>query len=129
MNTTYEYEFTTETVEIEISEEWAEILRDMDRREYNNNHTETRRHERYEDEGEWAIDEAAAVETVIRRKELRAERDQIWNKLTDDQVKLIKRLFFDGVSVCECAKEEDVTQEAISRRLQRIRKKLEKILD
>lgn len=129
MNTTYEYEFTTETVEIEISEEWTEILRDMDRREYNNNHTETRRHGRYEDEGEWAIDEAAAVETVIRRKELRAERDQIWNKLTDDQVKLIKRLFFDGVSVCEYAKEENVTQAAISRRLQRIRKKLEKILD
>ena len=37
------YEFATETVEIEVSEEWANILIDLDRQEYNN-HKETRRH-------------------------------------------------------------------------------------
>ena len=40
----YNYEFLDETVEIEISEEWAAVLYEFDKREYNNNHTETRRH-------------------------------------------------------------------------------------
>ena len=44
MKKTYKYEFVTEAVEVEISEEWAAVLYELDRREYNNNHTETRRH-------------------------------------------------------------------------------------
>ena len=39
------YEFVAEeTVEIEVSEEMYEELKELDRREYNNNHRETRRH-------------------------------------------------------------------------------------
>ena len=41
---TYTYEFTTENKEIEISEEWMKVLEDLDRVEYNNDQTETRRH-------------------------------------------------------------------------------------
>lgn len=124
--TKYEYVFATETVEIEITEEWAAILKDMDRREYNINHKETRRHEHYEDEGEWALDESAAIETVIRKKELRIERDLLWNNLTDDQVRLVKTLCIDGVSECEYAEKNGVTQQAITNRMNKIRKKLEK---
>ena len=40
----YNYEFLDEVVEVEVSEEWAAVLYELDRREYNNNHTETRRH-------------------------------------------------------------------------------------
>ena len=39
------YAFADETVEIEVSEEWGNILIDLDRQEYNNDHAETRRHE------------------------------------------------------------------------------------
>ena len=35
MNKTYTYEFATEAVELEITEEWMEILIEMDRLEYN----------------------------------------------------------------------------------------------
>lgn len=44
------YEFATETVEIEVSEDWANLVIDLDRQEYNNNHAETRRHVSYETE-------------------------------------------------------------------------------
>ena len=38
------YQFATETVEIEVTENWGNVIVDLDRQEYNNNHTETRRH-------------------------------------------------------------------------------------
>ena len=41
---TYTYEFATGNKEIEISEEWMKVLEDLDRVEYNNDQTETRRH-------------------------------------------------------------------------------------
>ena len=38
------YEFATETISVDIDDEWANILIDLDRVEYNNDHAETRRH-------------------------------------------------------------------------------------
>lgn len=32
------YQFATETVEIEVSENWGNVIVDLDRQEYNNNH-------------------------------------------------------------------------------------------
>ena len=40
----FKYVFANETVEIDVSEDWANILIDLDRQEYNNTHAETRRH-------------------------------------------------------------------------------------
>ena len=39
-----QYKFANESVAIEVSDEWGEILIDLDRQEYNNDHKETRRH-------------------------------------------------------------------------------------
>lgn len=50
------YEFATETVEIEVSEDWGDVLVDLNRQEYNNNHKETRRHTTLNngyDDGDW----------------------------------------------------------------------------
>ena len=33
-----QYKFASETIEIEVSDEWGEILIDLDRQEYNNDH-------------------------------------------------------------------------------------------
>ena len=38
------YEFATETISVDVDDEWANILIDLDRVEYNNDHAETRRH-------------------------------------------------------------------------------------
>ena len=43
MKTKYEF-VNGEVVEIEVSEEWAEVLAELDRQEYNNDKKETRRH-------------------------------------------------------------------------------------
>ena len=41
----YRYYFSNgETISIEIPDDWGEILIDLDRQEYNNDHKETRRH-------------------------------------------------------------------------------------
>ena len=39
-----QYKFATETVTIEVDERWGELLVDLNRQEYNNDHKETRRH-------------------------------------------------------------------------------------
>ena len=38
------YQFATETVEIEVSDDWGNLVIDLDRQEYNNDHKENRRH-------------------------------------------------------------------------------------
>jgi len=40
----YKYDFCNEAVEIDVPEEWAQVLQNLDREEYNNNQKETRRH-------------------------------------------------------------------------------------
>ena len=39
-----QYKFATETISIDVPTDWGEILIDLDRQEYNNDHTDTRRH-------------------------------------------------------------------------------------
>lgn len=41
------YKFATETVEIEVADDWGNLVIDLDRQEYNNDHAETRRHVSY----------------------------------------------------------------------------------
>ena len=38
------YQFVNESVEIEVDEEWANVVIELDRLEHNSNQTETRRH-------------------------------------------------------------------------------------
>ena len=62
----YEYSFSNERVTIEISDEWAGVLAELDREEYNNDHAETRRHVSLDDgeDGEWL---STAKESVYDR--------------------------------------------------------------
>lgn len=39
-----QYKFVNETISIDVPDDWGEILIDLDRQEYNNDHKETRRH-------------------------------------------------------------------------------------
>lgn len=38
------YQYVNEIIEIEVEENWANIILELDRQEYNNNHKEKRRH-------------------------------------------------------------------------------------
>ena len=128
----YRYHFSNgETVFIEIPDDWGEILIDLDRQEYNNNHKETRRH--YSLEGkvyegmDYAVEDPGLEALFADSTDEERLRAAI-QKLAPDQQAMIRAIYFDSVSVNEYAARMGVTQSAISHRLQTVKKKLKKLL-
>ena len=125
------YEFATESVEIEVSEEWATILVDLDRQEYNNDQNETRRHCSLEAYGinheELASDEDTLTD-LIREESVDSVRAAM-RKLKDSHRELLQALFFDGVSNEEYARRCGVTPGAITQRKGTALKKLKKLFE
>lgn len=134
----YTYEFVNGAQEVEISEEWATILEEMDREERLNNRRETRRHLRLHHFADCSTflmcdtyDPYKMIDKWYDEQERQSEENKIMdamNQLTEDQQKLVIEIFVKGVSKKEYAKREGVSAAAISRRIDRIRKKLEKLL-
>ncbi|HIT34380.1 MAG TPA: sigma-70 family RNA polymerase sigma factor [Candidatus Faecousia intestinigallinarum] len=128
----YRYHFSNgETVFIEIPDDWGEILIDLDRQEYNNNHKETRRH--YSLEGkvyegmDYAVEDPGLEALFADSTDEERLRAAI-QKLAPDQQAMIRAIYFEGVSVNDYAARMGVTQSAISHRLQTVKKKLKKFL-
>ena len=128
----YHYHFSNgEIVSIEIPDDWGEILIDMDRQEYNNDHKETRRH--YSLEGkvyegmDYAAEDSGLEALFVGPTDEERLRTAI-QKLDLDQQAMIRAIYFEGVSVNDYAARMGVTQSAISHRLQTVRKKLKKLL-
>lgn len=126
-----QYKFVNETISIDVPDDWGEILIDLDRQEYNNDHKETRRH--YSLEGkvyegmDYAVEDPdleALFAGPTDEERLRAAIQ----KLDPDQQAMIRAIYFEGVSVNDYAARMGVTQSAISHRLQTVRKKLKKLL-
>lgn len=123
-----EYKYVTgETVEVEVGEEWSKILIELDREEYNNNQTETRRHESLDEEGEWAIDNYSDIDTVIERKELTEKYEEIMASMTAKQMDLIENVFMESMLEVEYAEKCGISPAAVTKRIGGIRKKFEKI--
>ena len=125
------YIFATETTEIEVDEEWATILIDLDRKEYNNNRKERRRHfsldgYMYETE-DFAIDDAGLAE-LLGRNYNEDKLHAALEKLSSQQRDLVHKIYFKGYSVNECAEMFNVDHSAISHRISRIKKRLKKLL-
>ena len=124
------YQFATESVDVEVDEIWGEMLMDMDRREYNNHQSETRRHVSLD---ELNLDDTLLpskdnVEDEILGKEELKELVGALEVMTPEQLYLVKKIYFEGVSVNSVAAELRIDQSAVSHRLRTIRKKLEKVL-
>ncbi len=139
---------TGETQEVEVSEEWGEIILDLDRKEHNINRKETRRHtsmDSYEyidgqadtnprlsrDAFEYrnrlcseSAEMAADLESKYTRQHIRNTVDRLKPK----QRELINAIYFNGVSVNDFAKREGVDHSAISHRLHTAYKTLKKLL-
>jgi RNA polymerase sigma factor (sigma-70 family) len=117
-------------VEIEVSDEWREVLIELDRQEYNINHKETRRHTSLDGldyEGEWFVTENDIDELLIQSELSQSMREAVHN-LNQAQQELISAVFFQGISISEYAKLEGVSQSAVSQRLITALKKLKKLL-
>ena len=65
------YQFINESIEIEVSDEWGELLIEFDRQDHNNDRRETRRHTTLDNgygDGEWlAFDQE--LDELLSRKE------------------------------------------------------------
>lgn len=124
------YQFADETVEIEVSEEWGNILIDLDRQEYNNQHTETRRH---------CSLEALNLDDTLLPSDEDVERDVFAaldsealyaaiEKLQPQQQDLVKRVYFQGEKLSDIAREEGVSKMALTNRMKKILASLKKFL-
>ena len=125
----YRYHFSNgETISIDVSNDWGEILIDLDRQEYNNNHKETRRH--YSLEGkvyegmDYAVEDSGLEALFAGPTDEECLRTAI-QQLTPDQQEMVQAIYFENVSVNDYAARMGVTQSAISHRLQTV-KKIEK---
>lgn len=128
----YRYHFSNgETISIEIPDGWGEILIDLDRHEYNNDHKETRRH--YSLEGkvyegmDYAVEDSD-LEALFAGPTDEERLHAAIQKLDANQREMIRAIYFEDVSVNDYAARMGVTQSAISHRLQTVKKKLKKLL-
>lgn len=119
-----------DVTEIEVSEEIGAVVLDLNRQEYNTNHRETRRHcslEALDLDGN-LLPSKDNVETEFIRKENSEKLRDAIRQLNPRQQKLIKAIYFEGQKVTDLALEEGVHWTAITHAVERVLKKLEKIL-
>ena len=127
------YKFATETIEIDVSEEWGLVLRELNREEYNINHKETRRHESYShntDKQETLEDMDVDIEADFNRSCEVEELHKALSKLNISDLDIIHRLYLDNnyTSQAELAKEMGVTENCIKQRAKNIKTKIKNIL-
>ena len=125
------YEFLTgEVSEIEVEENLGELLVDLDRQQYNNDHKETRRHTSLDGmgyEGEFFVSDADTAGEVEWREDI-ARLFAAMDRLNPEQRELLLKVYFKGQSCVSIAEVEGVDKSAISHRLERIYRKMKKIL-
>ena len=126
-----QYKFSSETIEIEVSDEWSEILIDLDRQEYNNDHKETRRHYHLEGcayEGDdFAVEDPALVR-FLEDDGLLAKLPSAVASLLPRQRRLINQVFAERKTYVAIAREDGVDESAVRKAVGRTLKKLEKLL-
>lgn len=129
----FRYEFVTgETVEIEVPEKIGEdqVLIEIDesiRREARKWHKslEAMREKGAEKRDNRAVD----ASLLIEQKEARERLYRALDKLLPQQRELVEKVFIKGWAMVDVAHEDGVDESAISHRIDRIRKKLKKILE
>ena len=127
----YQYKTNTDTVEIEVNEEWANVLIELDRHEYNDNHRETRRHcsfELYSREGAEIASDLNVLQEILLAEDI-ATLHKSMKKLEPRQRYLLHEIYFIGRSQTEIAEEEGVSPQAIHQAVNRAIKKLKKYFD
>lgn len=130
MNIKYEF-LTGETLEIEVSDEIAEVAIEIERETYNSNRRETRRHNSIEDMQSLGVqfkDIESDTANMVEEKENKETLHNALDKLLPQQKELVQKVFFQGMSIVQIARAEGVNEAAIRNRLNKIYKKLKNIL-
>lgn len=130
MKITYEF-VTGEISEVEVDERLGGMLLDLDRQQDNNDQKETRRHvslDSMDYEGELFASAEDTEGEAVRREDM-ARLYSAMEALSPSQRELVEKVYFEERKITDIAAEEGVDKSAISHRLERIHKKLKKILD
>lgn len=130
----YTYRFTNgETSEIEVTDCDAILLMEFDRLERNNNQTESRRHVHYdpalEDSSDWLAADDPALAAVTEGETDGARLHKALDTLLPEQKALVKKVFVEGRSCAEIAREEGVDRSAVRKRKDRIIANMKKIFE
>lgn len=125
------YKFVNETVEIEVSEKWARVVKKLDKEEYNSNQRERRRCKNFLDTCYRNYDKHYLSQPVfasVERRELYANLGRAISLLLPEQQKLVAQRYFWGIPATEIARRDGVSKSAISHRVGRALDQLKKIL-
>lgn len=124
------YHFEKETLEIEVSEEWANVIIELDRLEYNNDHKEKRRHCSLDalNLDETLLPSKENVEADVVRKEESKMLEEAISRLKPHQQALIRAVYFDEIPMTEYATYLGITKSAVTQQKDTAIKKLKKLL-
>lgn len=126
------YHFCDGTIkEIEVNNEIYSLHLQLLQEEKRNHWRETRRHIslNYLNELGKELEDGNAdpLSTLIEQEDEERVHNAL-KKISDKQRNFIEKVFFDGMTLTEIAKSENVSQSAISQRLATVLKKLKKYL-
>ena len=109
------YTFSDETVEIDVEEKWANIVIDLDRQEYNNNHKEKRRHYSLEActyEGvEYAVEDKGLA-ALFPSDDVEKVRKTL-DTLLPRQRELLTRVYINGEKYTDIARSEGLDPSSV----------------
>lgn len=127
------YQFINESIEIEVSDDWGNILIDLDRQEYNVNQKETRRHvslNGMDYEGDIFADEINFEELILKEEMSEVLRAAI-RKLKPQQQELIYALYLSErpMSQAEYGKQIGIAETSVQQNARRAKARLKEIIN
>ena len=126
----YTSAFATGSSQVEVPEEWAELLAEMDHEEELHNRRETRRHQSLDDLVYEGLDFAAegdAEDALINRENVR-ELTEALDALTETQRRRLL-MHCAGMTYREIAKLEKVTFTKVGRSMDQAKSKIQKFFN
>ena len=124
------YQFVNETVEIEVSKEWNAVIAELERKEHNNNQTQTRRHcslDAFDQETEFSAESDTFMD-YMRSEEFKTVYECL-AQLSERHRRLLESVYMDGISLTEIARLEGRSVPAVHYALETARKKFKKVLE
>lgn len=127
----YTYFTQTGPVGVDVDEKWLEILKEMDKEEYNSNQKETRRHVQLDtsrDNSKWLDNNEEPIEDTICRLETAEALDEAIATLTAKQRDAFMAVHFYGLSIGEVADAKGISKQAVAKSLAQAKRKLKNFL-
>lgn len=127
----YTYWTQTGPANVDVDEKWLEILKEMDREEYNSNQKETRRHVQLDvsrDKSQWLDNNEEPIEDTICRLETAEALDEAIATLTAKQRDAFMAVHFYGLSIGDVAEAKGISKQAVAKSLAQAKRKLKNFL-